>query len=139
MTGRELEEPRGKMTPFGFYVFVCMKEAKKRHPDKNLVFQMFEDVCLTRWEAMSDFHKKRFVAMSEKDGERFNKEMADFQSQKQVIDEEKKAKEKEEKEKKAKEKEEKAKDKEEKGKKAKGKEGKKEESEGGEADKILPS
>ena len=94
MAERELEEPRGKMTPFGFYVFVCMKEAKKRHPDENLVLQMFEDVCLRRWEAMSDFHKKRFVTMSKLDEARFNKEMKNFLSQKEVLDREKKAKEK---------------------------------------------
>ena len=94
MAEKELEEPRAKMTPFGFYVFICMKEAKKKHPDENLVLQMFEDVCLSRWEAMSDFHKKRFVTMSKIDEARFNKEMKKFLSQKEVLDREKKAKEK---------------------------------------------
>ena len=104
----ELVKPRGKMTPFAFYVFICMEQAKKKHPDKNLVFQMVEDVCLARWEKMSDFHKKRFVTMSELDEARFNKEMEKYKSQKEVIDKEKKAKKKEENlEKKAKEKQEK--------------------------------
>ena len=71
------------MTPFAFYVFICLKQAKKKHPDKNLVFQMFEDACLARWEKMSDFHKKRFVTMSELDEARFNKEMGKYNSQKE--------------------------------------------------------
>ena len=112
MTEDQLVKPRGKMTPFAFYVFVCMEQAKKKHPDKNLVFQKFEDVCLPRWEKMSDFHKKRFVTMSEQDGVRFNKEMEKYKSEKEVIDKEKRAKKKEENlEKKAKAKEEKAREK----------------------------
>ena len=79
----ELVEPRGKMTPFAFYVFICMEQAHKKHPDKNLVFQMFEDVCLARWEKMSDFHKKRFVTMSELDGERYKTELAEYEAQKE--------------------------------------------------------
>ena len=112
MTEGQLVKPRGKMTPFAFYVFVCMEQAEKKHPDKNLVFQKFEDVCLRRWEKMSDFHKKRFVTMSELDGARFNKDMENYKSEKEVIDKEKKAKKKEENlEKKAKAKEEKAREK----------------------------
>ena len=88
MTEGQLVKPRGKMTPFAFYVFICMEQAKKKHPDKNLVFQMFEDVCLPWWEAMSDFHKKRFVTMAEKDVVRFNKEMEKYKTKKKVIDEE---------------------------------------------------
>ena len=104
----DLEEPRGPMTPFAFYVFICMEQAKKKYPDKNLVFQMFEDICLARWENMSDFHKKRFVTMSELDKARFDKEIEKYKSQKEIIDKEKKAKKKEENlEKKAKKKQEK--------------------------------
>ena len=105
-------KPRGKMTPFAFYVFICMEHAKKKHPDKNLTVQMFEDVCLARWEDMSDFHKKRFVTMAEKDEARFDKEMEKYKSEKQIVDKEKRTKKKEENmEKKAKAKEEKAKEK----------------------------
>ena len=43
---------------------------------------------------MSDFHKKRFITMSKIDEARFNKEMKKFLSQKEVLDREKKAKEK---------------------------------------------
>ena len=112
MTEGQLVKPRGKMTPFAFYVFICMEQAKKKHPNKTLVFQMFEDVCLARWEAMSDFHKKRFVTMSGRDEVRFNKEMEKYKTEKEVIDKEKKAKKKEENmEKKAKAKEEKAREK----------------------------
>ena len=46
MTEGQLVKPRGKMTPFAFYVFICMEEAKKEHIGKNLVFKMFEEVCL---------------------------------------------------------------------------------------------
>ena len=86
------------MTPFAFYVFICMEQAKKKLPEKNLIFQMVEDVCLARWEKMSDFHKKRFVTMSELDEARFDKEMKKYKTKNTVnADEEKKAeKEKEE-------------------------------------------
>ena len=100
MTERQLVEPRGKMTPFAFYVFICMDQAKKKHPGKELVFQMFEDVCLPRWENMSDFHKKRFVTMAEKDVARFNEEMETYENEKKAFDEEKKAMQEEEKAKK---------------------------------------
>ena len=112
MTEGQLIKPRGKMTPFAFYVFICMEEARKQHPGKNLVFKMFEDVCLARWENMTDFHKKRFVTMAGKDEARFTKEMEKYKSEKEVVDKEKKAKKKEENiEKRTKAKEEKAKEK----------------------------
>ena len=85
-----LEKPRGRLTPFAFYLWAVMEQCKKKYPDKNQIFQRFEKVCLRKWENMSDFHKKRFVQMSETDGERFEKEMKEFNEKKEQINKEKK-------------------------------------------------
>ena len=82
MEKSKIEKPRGKMTPFAFYVFICMEEARKKFPDKTLVFQMFEDVCLKRWENMTKFNKRRFLQMSQYDEIRFNEEMREYQEKK---------------------------------------------------------
>ena len=51
-TETELKKPRGRMTPFAFYVFVVMEQCRKKYPDKNLIFKRFEKVCSKRWEEM---------------------------------------------------------------------------------------
>lgn len=82
-----LEEPRGRVTPFGFYLSVVMERCRKKYPDKDFPFEMYERVCLRRWENMSEFHKKRFVQMSEADGKRFDKEMKAYNQKKEEISE----------------------------------------------------
>ena len=94
----ELKKPRGRMTPFAFYVFVVMEQCRKKYPDKNLIFKRFEKVCSKRWEEMSDFHKIRFEQMSKTDGERFEREIKVYNEQKELLDKEKKQKKKAEKE-----------------------------------------
>ena len=70
-----LEEPRAVCTPFAFYLSIVMDRCAKKYPDKNLVFERFEEICWRKWECMDDFHRKRFVQMSEYDEKRFEQEM----------------------------------------------------------------
>ena len=90
-----LEEPRALCTPFAFYLSIVMDRCARKYPDKILVFEIFEKICWRKCEGMDDFHRKRFVQMSEHDEKRFEKEM------KAYIAEQKKERKRKKKEKKA--------------------------------------
>jgi len=53
-------KPRGKWTPFAFFVLTCREEHKRRHPEEKVSFSELSRMCEARWKKMSDYEKKRF-------------------------------------------------------------------------------
>jgi len=70
--------PKGKMTPYAFFVQMCRAEHKRKHPDDEVNFGEFSKKCAERWRTMSEKEKKRFNQMSEEDKKRYDVEMANF-------------------------------------------------------------
>jgi hypothetical protein len=57
--------PKGKMTPYAFFVQTCREEHKRKHPDDVVVFAEFGKKCAERWKTMSEKEKKRFNDVSD--------------------------------------------------------------------------
>ena len=95
---REMEKPRGKCTPYAFFLNVCRDQCKKKL-SKEVDFNTLSTICTDKWNTMSDYHKKRFVQMSQSDVIRYDKEMAKYNEFKKEKDAEKKAEKKEERQK----------------------------------------
>ena len=93
-----MEKPRGKCTPYAFFLNVCRDQCKKKL-SKDVDFNTLSTVCTDKWNTMSDYHKKRFVQMSQSDAIRYDKEMAKYNEFKKEKDAEKKAEKKEERQK----------------------------------------
>ena len=76
MVGKEDARPRGKLTPYAFFVQVCREEHKRKYPEEKVGnpgnsfkylheseiqvdFAEFSKKCADRWKTMSDIEKKR--------------------------------------------------------------------------------
>lgn len=74
MVGKEEARPKGKLTPYAFFVQICREEHKRKYPEekvgnpgkkywKNTEIQVdfaeFSKKCADRWKTMSDIEKKR--------------------------------------------------------------------------------
>ncbi|KAK7081019.1 High mobility group box 1 [Halocaridina rubra] len=64
--GMAIDKPRGRMTPYAYFVQTCRSEHKKLHPDEIVQFQEFSRQCSDRWKTMSEMEKKKFQEMAEK-------------------------------------------------------------------------
>ena len=81
MAGKEAGAPRGKLTPYAFFLQVCREEHKRKYPTEKVEFSEFNKKCTERWKTMSDVEKKRFNMLSEMDKKRYDHEMKSFRSQ----------------------------------------------------------
>lgn len=95
-----MEKPRGRCTPYAFFLNVCREQCEKKGGDKVVDFNALSSLCWERWGRMSELEKKRFVQMSESDQKRLDKEMEIFNEAKKTQSAEKKTEKIEEKKKK---------------------------------------
>ena len=81
MSGKEDGAPRGRLTPYAFFVQICREEHKRKYPAEKVDFSEFNRKCSDRWKTMSDMEKKRFNMLSECDKKRYEHEMKTFRPQ----------------------------------------------------------
>ncbi|VDP02661.1 unnamed protein product [Soboliphyme baturini] len=75
---REAGKPRGKTSPYGFFVKMCYEEHKKKYPTENVQVTEISKKCSEKWKTMSDQEKQRFFELASKDAERYQAEVAAF-------------------------------------------------------------
>jgi ABC-type transporter MlaC component len=75
---REAGKPRGKTSPYGFFVKMCYEEHKKKYPNENVQVPEISKKCSEKWKTMTESEKKRFVELAQQDAERYNQEMANY-------------------------------------------------------------
>jgi len=75
---REAGKPRGKTSPYGFFVKMCFDEHKKKYPNENVQVTEITKKCAEKWKTMEQPEKQRFVELAKQDAERFQNEMAQF-------------------------------------------------------------
>lgn len=74
----EVAQPKGRMTPYAFFVQICREEHRRKFPDEQVAFQEFTKKCAERWKTMTDKEKLKFRQLSEEDKKRYDVEMAAF-------------------------------------------------------------
>jgi len=75
---REAGRPRGKTSPYGFFVKMCYEEHKKKYPNENVQVTEISKKCSEKWKTMTPAEKQRFVELAQKDDERYQTEVAAF-------------------------------------------------------------
>merc|ERR1712018_582104 len=75
--GPILQKPRGRCTPYAFFLNVCRIQCSKKL-SREVDFKTLSSICWEKWQAMSEFHKRRFVQMSQYDEVRYDKEMDEY-------------------------------------------------------------
>jgi ABC-type transporter MlaC component len=75
---REAGKPRGKTSPYGFFVKMCYEEHKKKYPNENVQVTEISKKCSEKWKTMSPSEKQRFYELASKDAERYQAEIAAF-------------------------------------------------------------
>ena len=75
----KLQKPRGRCTPYAFFLNVCRIQCSKKLT-KEVDFKTLSSVCWEKWQTMSEFHKRRFVQMSKYDDVRYEKEMMEYKN-----------------------------------------------------------
>jgi mRNA-degrading endonuclease RelE of RelBE toxin-antitoxin system len=75
---REAGRPRGKTSPYGFFVKMCYEEHKKKYPNENVQVTEISKKCSEKWKTMTPPEKQRFVELAQKDAERYQTEIAAF-------------------------------------------------------------
>jgi len=75
---RESGKPRGKTSPYGFFVKMCYEEHKKKYPNENVQVTEISKKCSEKWKTMSPAEKQRFYELAQKDAERYQAEVAAF-------------------------------------------------------------
>jgi len=75
---REAGRPRGKTSPYGFFVKMCYEEHKKKYPNENVQVTEISKKCSEKWKTMTPAEKQRFVELAQKDAERYQAEVAAF-------------------------------------------------------------
>ena len=81
MPGKEEGAPRGRLTPYAFFVQICREEHKRKYPTEKVDFTEFNRKCSERWKTMSDIEKKRFNMLADCDKKRYEHEMKTFKPQ----------------------------------------------------------
>jgi len=81
MPGKEEGAPRGRLTPYAFFVQICREEHKRKYPAEKVEFSEFNRKCSERWKTMSDMEKKRFNMLADCDKKRYEHEMKTFKPQ----------------------------------------------------------
>ena len=75
----KLKKPRGKCTPYAFFLNVCREQCIKKL-SKTVDFEMLSEICWEKWNVMTDFQKIRFNQMSKYDELRYEKEMMEYKN-----------------------------------------------------------
>ncbi|OUC45858.1 HMG box [Trichinella nativa] len=75
---REAGKPRGKTSPYGFFVKMCYEEHKKKYPSENVQVTEISKKCSEKWKTMTQQEKQRFYELAQKDRERYQAEVAAF-------------------------------------------------------------
>jgi len=75
---REAGKPRGKTSPYGFFVKMCYEEHKKKYPNENVQVTEISKKCSEKWKTMSQAEKQRFFELAQKDAERYQIEIQAF-------------------------------------------------------------
>jgi len=75
---REAGKPRGKTSPYGFFVKMCYEEHKKKYPTENVQVTEISKKCSEKWKTMTPAEKQRFYELAQKDAERYQAEVAAF-------------------------------------------------------------
>jgi len=71
---REAGKPRGKTSPYGFFVKMCYEEHKKKYPNENVQVTEISKKCSEKWKTMAQGEKQRFFELAQKDAERYTAE-----------------------------------------------------------------
>lgn len=71
-------KPKGKMSAYTFFVQACRDEHRRQYPLRTIDLGTFSKQCASRWKDLSDSEKRRFVDLSAKDKQRFDREMAKY-------------------------------------------------------------
>ena len=56
-----LEKPRGRCTPYAFFLNICREQCDKKRGDKLVDFEVLSSVAWERWGRMTEAQKKRFT------------------------------------------------------------------------------
>jgi len=75
---REAGKPRGKTSPYGFFVKMCYEEHKKKYPNEKRTSDGDLEKCSEKWKTMSQAEKQRFFELAQKDAERYQIEIQAF-------------------------------------------------------------
>ena len=73
------KKPRGKCTPYAFFLNVCREQCIKKL-SKKVDFEMLSKICWEKWNVMTEFQKIRFHQMSKYDELRYEKEMIEYKN-----------------------------------------------------------
>lgn len=79
-----VQKPRGKCTPFAFFVNQCESHLAKKHPEKGVDMTQLGDLCWERWQKMSGMEKKRFIQLSQCDVTRHDNAMVEYDQAKKA-------------------------------------------------------
>jgi hypothetical protein len=75
---KDSSKPRGKTSPYGFFVKMCFDEHKKKYPNENVQVTEITKKCAEKWKTMEQNEKQRFVELAKQDAERYQREVAQF-------------------------------------------------------------
>lgn len=75
---RDSSKPRGKTSPYGFFVKMCYEEHKKKYPSENVQVTEISKKCSEKWKTMTPSEKQRFYELAQKDAERYQNECMAF-------------------------------------------------------------
>jgi len=76
--GRDSSKPRGKTSPYGFFVKMCYEEHKKKYPNENVQVTEISKKCSEKWKTMAQNEKQRFFELAQKDAERYQQEIQSY-------------------------------------------------------------
>lgn len=76
--GKDNSKPRGKTSPYGFFVKMCYEEHKKKYPNENVQVTEISKKCSEKWKTMTEAEKRRFYELAQKDAERYQAEVAAY-------------------------------------------------------------
>jgi len=75
---KDASKPRGKTSPYGFFVKMCFDEHKKKYPNENVQVTEITKKCAEKWKTMEQGEKQRFVELAKQDADRYQREVAQF-------------------------------------------------------------
>ncbi|KRY92336.1 High mobility group protein 1.2 [Trichinella pseudospiralis] len=68
---REAGKPRGKTTPYGFFVKMCYEEHKKKYPNENVQVTEVSKKCSAKWKVAALYNLQTFNTMTQEEKHRF--------------------------------------------------------------------
>ena len=74
-----INQPRGRMSAYAFFVKSCQEEHKLKHPNETVGFSKFSTECAKKWRDMNSDEKNKFILLAEKDKKRYDDELSEYQ------------------------------------------------------------